>query len=704
MKLFYTLFLSLFLNAALFAVTWTGGGALDNWNDPNNWNPIGVPSSGAAVSVVFNTPGALTLNLDVSSVAVGTFTVASGVILKLENLTSSTPRNIAVTSGGFSVASGGSLEFAGSGRINLSLSATGSHSIAGTLIQNSPQGTISMSSTNVSGTIRILTSNATSPVVSGNNANTFTATSVLEIQANDVLISRTFGPTWHPSALIRITGSFTGSPKFQGGADAVEYGSIEINATGVPIQLAANSSVRMGGNVNIMNDGGNCSFGNKLTVGGNLVVASAKTLNVVTEMVVKGNVMNSGTIDAVGEAIFEMSGTSPQSIDSDNMTGDLLFRVNNSSGITVSGGNVEIAHNMSLMAGIVNTTAANMLVMRDDKTVTGGSNTAHVDGPMKKKGNDDFMFPVGDAGVYAPCGIGVGGGVSDEYVAEYVASAPSDGSNFAAQALGEQLVELSTVEYWNIDAPLFSAGRTITLTHRPASQVNVPADTRVAHYTGGSWKSEGNTAMPSGAIKSGLVTSFSPFAFGGVSAAALPVALKKIAAKPNTDQTVSINWITVNEKSISHYNVETSADSKDWRLVGRVESKGDAQSDQYYSFKHESAESGLQYYRLAIHEKSGEARYSPIVSAKLDRIQRSLVYPNPVYQELFIETTGSESELAEMQIRLFDLAGHRVYAMTKSVTNGDRFTLDLSRLPAGAYTVQLIKGALVESHQIVKSE
>jgi hypothetical protein len=706
MKLFYILCLSLCSIVSLTASTWDGGGASDNWNDPLNWDGDILPGNGSSASVVFNTPGALSVVLDVTSVAVGTFTVVPGTFLTLTNNTV-TSRNIAITNGAgavdFSIASGASLEFSGTGRINLSLSATGAHQIAGILNQNSTAGIISLSNTTVSGIIKASQPSST-PVLNGAVGNTFTSTAVYEVLASGVLLSRTLGPTWDPAALIRISGNFATSPTFQDGSDAVVYGSLEINATGATTDLSASSSVRFGGNVHLINASGALSFGDKVTIHGNLTIAATQTLQVINEAVVKGNVLNAGTINAAGEATLELSGVAPQTIDSDNMTSDLTFKVNNPAGITITGGNIEIPHNLNLAAGIVNTTAANMLVMKDDKTIAGGSNTAHVDGPMMKKGNDDFMFPIGDAGTYAPCGVGVGGSMSDEYVAEYVASGSSDLSNFATQPAGEQLVEVSAVEHWNISAPVFSAGRAITLTYRAASQVNVPADTRIAHYTGGQWKSEGNTAMTAGSIKSGLVASFSPFAFGGVSAAALPVTLQKFAAKAKTDQTVALQWVTANEKAIEYYGVETSPDSKEWRMLDRVASQGDAVTAQNYAYTHQNPVAGLQYYRLAIHEKVGKSWYSPIVSAKLERTQKSLVYPNPVSQELFVETTGSESELADMEVRLFDLSGNQVLAITKPVIGGDRFTLDLSQLPVGSYTVHLVKGAHIESHRIVKTQ
>ncbi len=82
--------------------------------------------------------------------------------------------------------------------------------------------------------------------------------------------------------------------------------------------------------------------------------------------------------------------------------------MNNPAGATLLH-HLTLPDSLALTNGILTTKADSLLTMVDDAKYSGGSINSFINGPMKKIGNDDFIFPVGTStgagGIYAPIGI-----------------------------------------------------------------------------------------------------------------------------------------------------------------------------------------------------------------------------------------------------------------------------------------------------------
>jgi hypothetical protein len=88
--------------------------------------------------------------------------------------------------------------------------------------------------------------------------------------------------------------------------------------------------------------------------------------------------------------------------------------LDNTNGLTLAGGTLEVLDGLTLTNGIVTSTLANHIIHGSATlagTLTGGSNTSYVDGPIVRTINDAnvatnyVLFPVGKAGEYAPISI-----------------------------------------------------------------------------------------------------------------------------------------------------------------------------------------------------------------------------------------------------------------------------------------------------------
>ncbi len=70
------------------------------------------------------------------------------------------------------------------------------------------------------------------------------------------------------------------------------------------------------------------------------------------------------------------------------------------------------------------------------------------------------------------------------------------------------------------------------------------------------------------------------------------------------------------------------------------------------------------------------------------------IYPNPVEgHRLFVELSGSESIISDIDIQIFDINGSMVFShRAEKIKSGSRFELDLKKLSSGIYVLHLYSG------------
>ena len=159
-----------------------------------------------------------------------------------------------------------------------------------------------------------------------------------------------------------------------------------------------------------------------------------------------------------------LNGSVTQSINDLSLSSKPLIRVlqvNNTGGGVVLNEGVEISSELDLDDGIVYAAAASSVEMNDNAVVSSVSDTSHVDGPVLKFGDDAFVFPVGDSGVYLPISISAPVSTLSAFQAEYF-SANAAGSYDDTQ-LGLGISHVSDCEYWELDRLAGTDNVTVTL-------------------------------------------------------------------------------------------------------------------------------------------------------------------------------------------------------------------------------------------------
>ncbi|MBK7410243.1 MAG: hypothetical protein IPJ40_20610 [Saprospirales bacterium] len=155
------------------------------------------------------------------------------------------------------------------------------------------------------------------------------------------------------------------------------------------------------------------------------------------------------------------------------------------------------------------------------------------------------------------------------------------------------------------------------------------------------WIHPGNAGMtaPYSISRPGL-TSFSPYAVA--SSAALPVTWLTFRATLNAENNVDLTWSTASESNNEGFDIQRSANGRDWETIDFVAGAGTTSEVQTYSYTDNSpcplptADCTL-YYRLMQKDFDGTTDYSPVRVIELTGPQGGIrVYPNPTNEEVTI--------------------------------------------------------------------
>ncbi len=98
------------------------------------------------------------------------------------------------------------------------------------------------------------------------------------------------------------------------------------------------------------------------------------------------------------------------------------------------------------------------MIFQNNATHKNTSNSSFVDGPVKKIGNTDFIFPIGDAGFYRYAAISAPSEVTDSYLAQYYFSKP-----VSHNLIASGITNIDTAEYWVIERTEGNSNVAITL-------------------------------------------------------------------------------------------------------------------------------------------------------------------------------------------------------------------------------------------------
>jgi hypothetical protein len=132
----------------------------------------------------------------------------------------------------------------------------------------------------------------------------------------------------------------------------------------------------------------------------------------------------------------------------------------------------------------------------------------------------------------------------------------------------------------------------------------------------------------------------------------LPVSLTSFTAT-QLSKTVQLNWKTNSENNVINYNLERSADGRNFNTLTTMQAQNLAVCN--YNYADNTPLSGVSYYRLNIHGMADYQKYSQIVSVKFNRENAVSIYPSLWQKGEDLNITNNTNE--KLTVYFFNAGG-----------------------------------------------
>ncbi len=324
--------------------------------------------------------------------------------------------------------------------------------------------------------------------------------------------------------------------------------------------------------------------------------------------------------------------------------------------------------------------------------------------------NTDVLFPVGTT-TYTPVLVKQAlTATADDFRARVFGGARDGGLTGTAETT--DVVNRT----WMVDETTAgNANATITLQWNTADEL-LPSFDRtkctVVHYEGTEWTNVLRDYTAATTVSAGVfrrsranITSFSPFAVQDYEQV-LPVELTRFTATVSPKRTVALAWATASELNADRFEVQRSANGREFTTIGTVGAQGTTTTAHDYSFEDARPLGGTSFYRLRQVDTDGTAQFSGVATIRLDAtvVTASFeAYPTQ-FRDLLHLTIGAPVA-GDARLTVTDLAGREVLATALPVVSGATATTlpSADRLAPGQYVVRVaLPGGATLRTRVVK--
>ncbi|MGB3008473.1 MAG: M14 family zinc carboxypeptidase [Chitinophagaceae bacterium] len=161
---------------------------------------------------------------------------------------------------------------------------------------------------------------------------------------------------------------------------------------------------------------------------------------------------------------------------------------------------------------------------------------------------------------------------------------------------------------------------------------------------------------------------------------------------------VLLEWQAEIDNDHSHFEVEKSADARDFTAIGRVE------GNNLFNFTDSNPFTGNNYYRLKGVDFNGDIKYSKVINVVYNTGKILFMYPNPVQDELTVRLK-SQSESKMLIITVSDLAGRQMLTNQFRISSqNSNFTINCSNLKPQVYILRIAdtNGEVLDTQKFLK--
>jgi hypothetical protein len=422
-----------------------------------------------------------------------------------------------------------------------------------------------------------------------------------------------------------------------------------------------------------------------------------------------GDVSNEGPMVGLPSSRIYICGAVRQTIDGNVAINAFNCVVSNPTNVKLDN-ELSIARALHFMSGKIisdrNDMATEFVHFWDGSFYIGSDDTKHVDGVVRKTGDDTFVFPVGSKGNLQPVIISAPANPTDHFTAFYL---QRDADTAYSEYLKDPAIHhISSEEFWMLDRTNGTSAVEVELTYDAVSGVVNQCELVVSRWDGTQWVNEGNGGTTgvatSGTVVSGTgtglcgspstVSNFSPFTLGTTTNTnPLPVELLGFTAVPSGDN-VFLNWTTASEINNAFFTVEKSMDAIHWEELFTVDGAGNSTVTLHYNGVDDNPYGGTSFYRLKQTDFDGTSSYSNIEVVHFKEEDQVVIYPNPTDAEIRIVNVQSSDN-----VYLVNAIGQQVQGIKPLQTINGELLYDLSSMASGLYF--LVVGS--ESYRVVKN-
>lgn len=154
----------------------------------------------------------------------------------------------------------------------------------------------------------------------------------------------------------------------------------------------------------------------------------------------------------------------------------------------------------------------------------------------------------------------------------------------------------------------------------------------------------------------------------------------------------SLNWKTLSEENVSHFEIERSVDGANFFYRGSVTAAGNTSQEKQYGYVDKTVTSlgaPIVYYRLKMKDTDGAFDYSRIIAININNKQAVvMLYPNPAKETAILMISVTRKE--KITYTIIDKVGNSVRQKNITVEKGSNsIPIDINSLAAGVYTISL---------------
>lgn len=176
----------------------------------------------------------------------------------------------------------------------------------------------------------------------------------------------------------------------------------------------------------------------------------------------------------------------------------------------------------------------------------------------------------------------------------------------------------------------------------------------------------------------------------------LPVSLINFTAKKN-NRSVDLLWISAEESDMSHYEVQRSADGRNFSTLESLSSRNSAAPSTYTATDNQPL-NRISYYRLKMVENNGTFSYSKIVAVQSATGSLVTLYPNPWKKGTTLNISNPNNEM--LTVYFMNSTGQQVGV---SVTNNSSLPANILNRQTGLIFYRVVdeKGAQLDTGNLV---